>query len=38
MKKEFEVRREKQKKLADIRVVNSETVSADPHKPSFVVS
>ena len=38
MKREFEVRHEKQKKLQEIRVVNSETVSADPHKPSFVVS
>jgi hypothetical protein len=30
MKKEFEVRHEKQKKLAEIRVVNSETVSEAP--------
>ena len=35
MKREFEVRREKQKKLQEIRVVNSETVSATPHTPAF---
>lgn len=31
MKKEFEVRREKQKKLQEIRVVNSETDSGTPY-------
>jgi len=31
MKREFEARREKQKKLAKIRVVNSETDSGPPH-------
>ena len=37
MRKEIEARREKQKKLAEIRVVNSETVSGTPHSPLFGV-
>lgn len=35
MKKEIELRREKQKKLVEIRVVNSETDSGTPHAPAF---
>ena len=35
MKMEIEVRRAKQKKLLESRVVNSETVSGTPHAPSL---
>jgi phage terminase small subunit len=35
MKRECEVRREKQRKLQEIRVVNSETDSETPHRPPF---
>ena len=35
MRKQIEIRREKQKKLAAMRVVNSETVSGTPPQPSF---
>ena len=35
MKKEIEVRREKQKKFLEFRVVNSETDSETPHAPAF---
>lgn len=35
MKREFEVRQEKRKRLQEIRVMNSEIVSCPPHRPPF---